>query len=184
MRILYVFLIAFVNSFDNIGVRVAYSVGGIKVKAFKNILISLMAFAVAFTATYSGHIASHYLSGQSSSIISMLLLVIMGIKIIFEQFFTKNKEEILQDSKSITYKEAISIGTALAIDDIGGAVSVGLVGYNPFLVGLAFFIVSYLIFLSGNYAIKALSKFRIPKKVTSIFAGGILILIGLSQAFM
>jgi hypothetical protein len=39
MQLLYLFTIAFLNSIDNIGVGVIYSVGGIKVKLFKNLAL-------------------------------------------------------------------------------------------------------------------------------------------------
>jgi putative Mn2+ efflux pump MntP len=117
----------------------------------------------------------------------MLLLAFMGLRLIFEPYM-KKKEEAgteyaigMDKTKSLKYREAISVGTALALDDIGGSMSVGLVGYNPFMVGFAFFVVSYLIFLSGNYLIKYTAKLKIGNKAT-IISGIILIIIGITQA--
>lgn len=179
MHLLYLLFIALINSIDNIGIRIAYSIGGIKVQTIKNLLISLMAFTVSFTASLSGSIISHFLSENTSSILSMLLLGFTGLKIIIEPYFKKNHNNII--TKNLSYKESVSIGIALALDDIGGSVGIGLVGYSPFSVGLAFFVVSFIIFLSGNYMIKFFDKLKLNKKLTTIVAGLVMIAIGISQ---
>jgi putative Mn2+ efflux pump MntP len=180
LTVIYLLFIALINSFDNIGIRVAYTIGGIKVQFMKNILISFMAFAVSFTASLSGSLISDILNEDITSILSMILLSATGIHIIYEGYSKKNKSKELK-SNTLSYKESASIGTALALDDIGGSVGVGLVGYSPLAVGLAFFVVSFFIFLSGNYLIRLFSKFRVNSKVTSVMAGIMMILIGISQ---
>ena len=47
MHLLYLFLIAILNTIDNLGVGIA----GIKVKFSKNLLIAFLAFAVSFIAS-------------------------------------------------------------------------------------------------------------------------------------
>lgn len=173
----YLLLIAVINSIDNMGIRIAYSMGGIKVQIVKNLLISLMAFAVSFTAALTGGIISGFFSEEVCSIASMAILVFMGIKIALEPYLKKKADNPI---KAISYREAISIGTALALDDFGGSVSVGLVGCNPFSVGLAFFIVSFLIFVSGNYFIIFFAKLKIGN-IATIIAGASMIIIGISQ---
>lgn len=188
LRMLFLLLVATVNSVDNMGVRVAYSIGGIKVMLLKNLLISSMAFGVSFLSSYSGEVISRFLSEDLCSIFSMLLLILMGLRLIMEPYMKKKKGiedggkyvDNVVKTKALGYKEAALVGIGLALDDIGGSVSVGLVGYNPFMVGLAFFIVSYLIFLSGNYLIKYSDKLKIGNKAT-IISGIILIIIGIFQ---
>lgn len=177
--IIYLLFIALINSFDNIGIRVAYSIGGIKVQLMKNVLISLMAFVVSFTASLSGNFISNYINEDIASIFSMLLLSGTGLKIIFENY--KGDKEKITQLKSLSYKESISIGTALALDDIGGSIGVGLIGYSPVVVGLAFFTISFIIFLSGNYMVRLLSKIKISNKLTTFLAGLLMILIGVLQ---
>lgn len=181
MQLLYLFIIAILNSIDNFGVGVAYSVAGIKVKLSKNILISVLAFIVSFIAALSGQLLSNFLSDDECSIISMLLLTLMGIKMIYSSFFNK-KDDNLNNVREIGYKEAFSIGVALALDDVSSSVSSALLGYNAFLISLPYFLISLIIFLSGNYALKFISKVNVGNKPTLI-AGILMILIGVSQFF-
>lgn len=178
IEFVYLMFVAVINSFDNMGVRVAYSIGGIRINMFKNVVISLMAFAVAFSGAFFASILAKVMSEQLSSMISMILFIIMGFNLICKGY--KKKSEITEKVEEFSYKEAVFIGTALAIDDIGGAVGVGLVGHNPLVVGTAFFIVSFIIFLAGNYAIKLFSKLNIAHYGYYI-AGSLMIILGLLQ---
>jgi putative Mn2+ efflux pump MntP len=181
MQLLYLFIIAILNSIDNFGVGIAYSVGGIKVKLSKNILIAFLAFIVSFIAALSGQLISYFLTDTECSIVSMLLLVLMGINMIYTAIF-KKKDNNLIKVKELGYKEAFSIGIALALDDISSSVSSALLGYNAFLVSFPYFIISLAIFFSGNFALKYISKLNVGNKF-SIAAGILMILIGLSQFF-
>lgn len=181
MQLIYLFTIAFLNSVDNIGVGVVYSVAGIKVKLFKNILLALLAFAVSFISSLSGQLLSDFLSDEACSIISMLLLVLMGAKMIYSSV-SKKRDIDLHKIKELEYKEAFSVGVALAFDDIGSSVSSALIGYSPFMISFPFFIISLAIFFFGNYALKYTTKFKLGNKPT-IVAGGLMILLGISQVF-
>ncbi|EKQ50144.1 MULTISPECIES: manganese efflux pump [unclassified Clostridium] len=183
MQVLYLFVIAILNSIDNIGVGVAYSVAGVKVKLAKNLLIASLAFLVSFLASLFGQFISYFLNDTECSIISMLLLVIMGIRMIYTSFSDKNNIEANKNNvKELGFKEAFSIGIALALDDISSSVSSALVGYSAFMVSLPYFIISLGIFFSGNYALKFITKLNVGKKPT-ILAGILMIIIGLSQIF-
>lgn len=181
MQLIYLFAIALVNNIDNIGIGIAFSVGGIKINLSKNILISLMAFIVSFIASLFGSVISHFLSEQISSIISTLILIFMGARMMYQSYFKRNNDR-LDKINTLEYKEAVSIGTALALDDIGSSISSSLVGYSAFMISLPYFIVSLLIFLLSNYASNFFAKLNIGKKATLV-AGGLMILMGIVQYF-
>ena len=181
MQLLYLFTIAFLNSVDNIGIGLIYSMAGIKVKLFKNILLASLAFLVSFIASLSGQALSYFLSDEACSIISMLILVLMGANMIYS-CFSKKKNIDLHRVKELNYKEALSVGVALAFDDIGSSVSSALIGYSPFMISFPFFVVSLAIFFSGNYVLKYTTKFNLGDKPT-IIAGVLMILLGISQIF-
>ena len=181
MQLIYLFTIAFLNSIDNIGVGVVYSVAGIKVKLFKNLLLAALAFIVSFIASLSGQLVSHFLNESACSIISMLLLVLVGAKMIYSCVLKKRSID-LNKEKELKYKEAFSVGAALAFDDIGSSVSSALIGYSPFMISFPFFIISLAIFFTGNYALKYTTKYNLGDKPT-IVAGVIMVLLGISQIF-
>lgn len=181
MQLIYLFTIAFLNSIDNLGVGVVYCVAGIKVKLFKNLLLAVLAFAVSYIASLSGQLLSNFLSEEACSIISMLLLVLMGAKMIYS-CFAKARNINLRRDKELEYKEAFSVGAALAFDDIGSSVSSALIGYSPIMISFPFFIISLSIFFFGNYALKYTTKFNLGDKPT-IVAGALMILLGISQIF-
>lgn len=79
---------AIFNSIINIGVGVAYSIAGVKVKLSKNILIAFIAFIVSLAALFGQRI-SHYLNDTECINISMLLLILMGTNMIYTSFSKK-----------------------------------------------------------------------------------------------
>lgn len=181
MQLLYLFIIAILNSIDNFGVGIAYSVAGIKVNLPKNILIAFLAFIVSFIASLSGQLISHFLSDSECTIVSMLLLILMGINMIYRSLYNK-KDNSVDKIKEIGYKEALSVGIALALDDVSSSVSSALIGYSPFMISFPYFLISLAIFSFGNYALKFISKLNFGNKPT-ILAGILMIVIGLSQFF-
>lgn len=181
MQLIYLFIIALLNSIDNLGVGAAYSIAGIKVKLSKNLLIAFLAFAISYLACLCGQFISYYLNDNECSIISMFLLVVMGIKMIYSSF-SNEKNDSHNNIKELQYKESISIGIALALDDISSSVSSGLIGYSPFMVSLPYFIISLAIFSSGNLMLKYINKLNVGNKPT-IIAGILMIVIGISQFF-
>jgi putative Mn2+ efflux pump MntP len=181
MHLIYLFFIAIINSIDNMGIGVVYSIAGIRVTLPKNILISFLAFAISCVSSLTGGFISHYLNKQTSSIIGMLILVFMGTRMIYLSFSEK-KDNNVDMVKILGFKEAIMIGIVLALDDIGSSVSSGLIGYNPLLVALPYFIVSFIIFFFGNYGTRFFLKLNIGKKAT-IISGSIMVTIGILQFF-
>src|ERR1039458_4309051 len=98
---IYTFFIALMNNFDNIGVRIAYSIRGIRISTPINLWISVITFVISFFAAYSGSVISGFVSKQASSVIAMLLLSAIGLWMILEPYMKKNKDNIneTQDNK-------------------------------------------------------------------------------------
>ncbi|WP_373689127.1 sporulation membrane protein YtaF [Clostridium sp. YIM B02551] len=201
MRIIYTLFIALANNIDNISVRIAYSIRGIKIPMSKNLYISFITFIFASLAALSGQVVSQTLNSRISSYLSMILLIGIGIWIIVEPYRNKkNKEEevivnediSIQDimknpekadvnnSKDIDYKEATLLGVALSMDTLGGGLSAGMIGVNPIFVGFFSAFVSFIALWVGNYVAKIFSKWNIGEKAP-IIAGVLLILIGIKQ---
>ncbi|HHV74493.1 MAG TPA: sporulation membrane protein YtaF [Thermoanaerobacterium sp.] len=201
MHFIYSLFIALANNVDNISVRIAYSIRGIKITAVKNLWISLITFIISSIAAISGNIISGVLSKHISSILSMILFISIGLWIAIEPYFkkstdnlndindkTKNIYDILKkpeeadvdDSKDIDFKEATFLGIALSINNIGGGLSAGMIGLNSFFIGFLSALISFIALWIGNYVTDFLNRWNFRKKAT-VIAGLILILIGIKQ---
>ena len=202
MHILYTLFIALANNLDNIGVRIAYSIRGIKISNLKNLWISVITFFISTFAAFSGSMISGLLNKQISSIVSALFLTGIGLWIIFGDYIKKDNNSItelnedndksirhilqkpevadLDNSKSIDYKEATLLGIALSINNIGGGLSAGMIGLNSFFVGFLSAIISFLALWVGNYVTEFFNKWNLGNKAT-VVSGIVLILIGIKQ---
>ena len=202
MHICYTLFIALANNLDNIGVRIAYSIRGIKIPVLKNLWISIITFLISTSAAYSGSIISCSLDRRLSSYFSMILLIAIGIWIIFGDTIKKHAGKLtksaedkninvlhilenpeaadLDNSKVIDYKEATLLGIALSINNIGGGFSAGMIGLNSFFVGFLSAIISFIALWVGNYISGFFSKRNLGNKAT-ILSGIALILIGIKQ---
>lgn len=202
MHFLYALFIALANNVDNISVRIAYSIRGIKITAIKNLWISLITFLISSIAAVSGNLISGIFSKQLSSLLSMVLLASIGLWIMLEPYFKKNNtetDEIYKDgnkniyiilkrpekadidnSKDIDFKEATMLGIALSINNIGGGISAGMIGLNSFFIGFFSALISFIALWIGNYVTDFLNRWNFNRKAT-VIAGLILILIGLKQ---
>ena len=202
MHFFYTIFIAMANNLDNISVRIAYSIRGIKITLAKNLWISVITFIFSSLSAFSGSILSKTLNHTVSSVLSMLMLVFIGLWIMLEPYFNKkrlvsvkNKDPYkniiyniliepesadVDHSKDINFKEATFLGIALSLNNIGGGLSAGMIGLNAFFVGFFSALLSFLALWAGNYLTEFLSKLNLTKGV-NLIAGLLLILIGIKQ---
>jgi putative sporulation protein YtaF len=202
MHFLSISLIAFVNNIDVIVVIIAYSIRGIKISTAKNIWICIITFFFSSLSAFLGSIITSFMSKGLSSILSMILLTTIGLWIIFEPYLKKKNElkietdnskqdsiyNILKNpenadsdnSNDIDFKEATLLGIALSIDNVGGGISAGMIGLNPFFVGIFSAIISFSALWVGNYITNFLIKRNVGNKATLV-AGIVLILLGVKQ---
>jgi len=201
-HLFYTLLIALTNNFDNIGVRIAYSIRGIRITTPINVWISVITFVISFFAALSGTMISGVMSKQLSSLIAMLLLTFIGVWMIAEPYLKKDygcagesigsdkkkashvllhpEHADLDGSKHIDFKEATLLGIALSINNIGGGLSAGMIGLNSFWVGLLSAVLSFLALWAGNYIADFFIRWNLSQKA-SVVAGVILIAIGIEQ---
>lgn len=199
MHFLYILLIALANNIDNIGVRLAYSIAGIKISLSKNLWVAGITFVISSLAALSGKIASEFLSKRLSAELSAAILISIGLWLMVGPYIKKYTQrnnaqkknwagEILDHpekadldcSKDIDFKEATLLGVALSINNIGGGLGAGILGLSAFHVGLFSAVISFLALLAGNYISAFFEHWHLGAKATFV-AGIFLILIGLKQ---
>jgi putative sporulation protein YtaF len=202
LHFLHVFIIALTNNLDNIGVRIAYTIRGIKISMIINTWISVITFAISYFAAYSGTVISGYIGKRLSSILTLILLSGIGSYMIYSQYLKrmcqgefgqnhkkgvchillKPENADMDNSKHIDFKEATLLGIALSINNVGGGVSAGMIGLNPFWVGCLSAALNFLILWAGNFMAEFFVKWNLSSKAT-ITAGILLIAIGIEQMF-
>jgi putative sporulation protein YtaF len=199
---IYTFFIAFTNNIDNIGVRIAYSIRGTTIGTFINLWISVITFVISFFSALCGTFLSEFLGREWTSIFAMLLLTAIGIWMILEPYIRKIEMKTIEggqgesksifhillnpqhadmdNSNNIDFKEATLLGLGLSINNVGGAVSAGMIGLNSFWVGLLSAVLSFIALWAGNYIAELFIKWKITKKAT-VVGGLLLIAIGIEQ---
>ena len=85
-------------------------------------------------------------------------------------------------SRHIDFKEGTVLGIALSINNIGGGMSGGIVGVDPFLVALLSALVSFVALWAGNYMAEFFIRRNITEKA-AVVGGALLIAIGIKQVF-
>lgn len=200
----YTLFIALTNNVDNVAARIAYSIRGIRISIPINIWISVITFVISAFAAYSGTMLSGLFGKHFSSMIGMVLLVGIGLWMILEQYMPKDgdsaegdgqekKKSIfrimrrpenadMDESKHIDFKEATFLGVALSINNVGGGVSAGMIGLNPFWVGFFSAVLNFIALWAGNYVAEIFIRWNLSQKAT-VVAGLILIAIGIEQVF-
>jgi putative sporulation protein YtaF len=197
----YALLIALTNNVDNLGARIAYSLQGTRVGALVNFWISVITFAISYAAAYAGTAAASRL-GSAASVVAMIFLIALGAWMILQARNPRLEEEaaleegaasfwtvLLQPqradvdrSKHIDFKEGTVLGIALSINNIGGGISGGILGVNPFLVAFLSALLSYIALWAGNYIAELFVERNITEKA-AIVGGVLLIAVGIKQVF-
>jgi putative sporulation protein YtaF len=199
LHFFHIFFIALANNLDNVGVRVAYSIQGIRISTLLNIWISVITFVISFSAAYSGTIVAGFLTRRLCSFIAMAILSTIGLWLITMPWIktacdiksdqgNKSVCRILMklenadrdDSKHIDFKEATLLGIALSLNNVGGGISAGMLGLNSFWMGFLSAVLSFLALWSGNYFADFFVRWNLTNKA-SVAAGIILIAIGIEQ---
>jgi len=202
-QVFYTFFIALTNNVDNVAARIAYSIRGIRISIPINIWISVITFLISSVAAYSGSMISEFLPRRFSSLVGMSLLSAIGLWMIAEQYIPKKNGsgESDQDakkgifaimrrpenadtdrSKHIDFKEATVLGVALSINNVGGGVSAGMIGLDPFWVGFLSAVFNFIALWGGNYIAEVFIRWNLSHRAT-VVAGLILIAIGIEQVF-
>jgi putative sporulation protein YtaF len=198
--LLYSVLIALANNVDNIGVRIAYCIRGIKLGISQNLWIAVITFIISTLAAELGAVVSGAIGENVCKIVSFALLVCIGLWFAAEPYLKKRKklnekpvnsiievlknpeESDLDNSKSIDFKEATLLGLSLSINNVGGSLSGGMIGLNGILIGILSAVVSFIALFAGNYLTGYFVRLKLGDKA-AIISGVILILIGIKQLF-
>ncbi|WAH38883.1 manganese efflux pump MntP [Alicyclobacillus dauci] len=176
-------LIGIGSNFDNCGVGIAYGSLKIKFPHWVNHIVNLVGLCMALLGAYGGAISSHYLSAQTASYISCVMLVLIGLYFWYAGYVRHqvSKREHKIRIKRPGWKEGIILGVALSFTNIasgfGATVSNAL---TVWIAAISIAIWGYLMIWLGNIVgIGILSRFL--SKYSSFISGVLLIMVGIHQ---
>ncbi len=180
---LFCFLLAFILSFDSLGIGVAYGVKNIYVPKTIRLIISLASFTLSFISTAVSRLAiSVIFSPFVSDLIGAIIFFVIGIYMLL----SLNKSDLsfgdTDNSLDIDRKEALCIGIAVSMDS--SATGLGLGTNASFWFPVAIFCMQYLMLSLGIFLGGTVKKFpKINDKFLTAIPGIILITLGLLRLF-
>lgn len=203
-RILTLFVLAIATSLDSLGVGVAYGLNGTRVRFAAHVCISVVMMAITWTSVAVGDNIARFIPESAAHILSAVLFGGIGLWILRPVF--KKRRHASQDvsppsprnlpsltevldnplladqdgSRDIDLREALLLGAALSLNNIGGGVSAGLIHLSPFsMASLSVFF--NVVCICGGYFVGArLSATRVSGYAQAL-SGVLLILVGLWQ---
>ena len=188
--------IALANNVDNLGARIAYSIRGIKISIMINLWIAVITFVISSAAALSGLAAAEFLGTTVAPVTAMVLLVALGIWMLVEPW--RDRRHSLYSASSavesshhpekprsdlreqVGLKEGTILGIALSINNVGGGISAGILGINPYLVGVLSAVISFLALWGGNYLAVFFARWRMADNA-GVLGGILLIGLGVKQ---
>ena len=173
-------LLALSASIDALSLGVTYGIKKTKMSRIGNIIIFLTLLISTSIAVLVGHYISIIFSPTFSIWIGSSLLILLGIYTIYKAKDNVSTNFDTDNSNYIDEKEAFMLGLAVAVDASCVSLSSGLIGLGSFILPILMAVFHTFFVNCGNFvATTIVKKFKLSNKLLSIFAGIILIFIGI-----
>ncbi|WP_026895353.1 manganese efflux pump [Clostridiisalibacter paucivorans] len=200
-----ILLISLAICIDSFALGITYGIKQIKIPKTAILIMNLVIIGVLGISIYLSHILKLFVSENMVSIISCIVLILLGTVLIIEGYIKyklKNKKsnklikfyipklglivDIALDmtkgdsdiSGDINPKEALNLGVILSIDSLGAGFGLSLGNINPVFFLVFVFFLNILSILYGIYLGSKVKKYENDLK-TSLLPGSILIFVGL-----
>lgn len=200
-------LLALAVSLDSFGVGLTYGLRKMKLPFRSLIFIAGCSAASICLAMAFGNVIMYYLPQHFAESLGGVILILIGSWALYQIFrpakadkkepvqqevilnfeikmfglviriLRKPMEADFDNSGTITGKEAFLLGIALSLDAFGAGIGAALIGYSPFLMGIAVAIMSASFVTIGMNSGYKFSDSKLMKKF-SFIPGALLILLG------
>jgi len=205
MHIFSALIFAIVVSIDNFTVGIAYGVKKIRISPSSNILIGLISSLGTLLSMILGLAIINLISAKTANLLGCIILLTLGIYFIID--FVKKKFNIqsfklqlkpdlsvctvllnypefadVDKSGTLELKESIMLAFALALNNFGLGIGVGITGINIVQVTIFTFITSILSILIG-YTIGQKYLSKLLGDYASLFSGCLIIFLSIYEIF-
>jgi putative sporulation protein YtaF len=198
--VLTIFAIAVASNLDNAGVGIAYGARGISISWAANLTISLISGAATLVAGLAGHTLTYYLPQRAAMLTGGVVMLLVGVWVMAEPWRRRAKSEpaaeppqnvvrrILADpaeadfdkSQTISVKEALVLGFALALNALAGGFDAGAAHIGIVETAIAVAVCSYLLLGASAFVGRKYAAGVLGDRATYI-AGLLLMVIGIHQ---
>lgn len=207
MHLLSSLLFAISANMDNLTVSIAYGIKKIKIGKISNLIIAIISGIGTFLSMSIGTLVSKFLSPNAANIIGSVILIVIGTWFIAEFFLNKRKEDIKKSNYSknnlmnyrelldtpekadadgsgyIDLKEAVVLGFALTINNIGLGIGVSITGLNILITTFCTFVFSILSIILGCFIGNSCLS-GILGKYASLISSIIIVCLGIYEIFV
>ena len=207
MNYLQIILFVISSSSDNFIVGLSYGTKKININFFNNFIIAIISGIGTLIAMLTGNLLTKYIPVRFCKIIGSLILIILALYFIADAFKKNKGKELVADkdkikniqyydnilekpeladidnSKTIELKEALILGIALSLNNIGIGIGASILGMNPFITSVLSFIFSLVFIQIG----RLLGEFYFSKyfsETAQIISGLIILSLGIFELFV
>jgi len=155
-----IFLFAVSSNLDNLVVGFSYGIKKIHVSLLSNLIIAFITFAGTLASMLAGSSITHFIPISIASAIGSVILIGIGIFSLIIYFRNRKNEALWHmtgsekydknENKKIEYNEAVTLGLALTINNIGLGIGAAISGLGVLPTAIGSFIFSILFLYIGN----------------------------------
>jgi putative sporulation protein YtaF len=188
--------IAIASNLDNAGVGIAYGVRRIRISWLANLVISAVSGLMTLLAGGIGHILTHYIPMRLAGWLGGGMIILVGLWVLLEPIRSRRVQSgghtvvtrILRDplqadldqSQTISCKEAVILGVALAINAVAGGLDAGIAHIGVMMTAVAVAVVGFILLALSTYLGRRLAARYVGNNATYL-AGILLVAIGIHQ---
>ncbi|MCR3923059.1 MAG: sporulation membrane protein YtaF [Firmicutes bacterium] len=204
MSLVSIMMLGMAVSFDGFGVGFAYGIRRVHIPPSSLLIICLSSASSMYLSMYVGSLIAHLFSKQMSAVVGGVMLMGVGFFIVRQSLQSGGRGEkredcqesrglailpsVLQEparadfdcSGTITGKEAIVLGVALAMDAFGAGFGAAMMGFLALPTSLAVGITKFILISAGLLLGKHYSQ-TINGEKAAVFAGLVLMVLGISH---
>lgn len=205
MHIFSSFIFALVVSIDNFTVGIAYGIKKIKINLSSNLLIGLISSLGTLLSMVLGLVIIKVISAKTANLFGCVILLCLGIYFLIDFFRKKFRPKALKPqiknefsvyetllnypefadvdkSGNLDVKESILLAFALALNNFGVGIGVGIAGINMLQATIFTFLIS-LISISVGYIVGQKYLSKLLGSYAGLFSGCLIIILGIYEIF-
>jgi len=189
-----VILLALAVSIDGLGVGIACGLGKVKLPVLSLFLMGVASGSAVLISMTAGKLVSVLLNSSFTVWLGGLLLVGLGLWMLWQLRGAKSRVGLLglldnpsradsDQSGSISAKEALVLGIALALDAFSAGFGAALAGFPPLITGLTVAVAQVVLVALGSELGDLASGTKWIKHI-NVFPGLIICILGLLKIFL